>query len=378
MQSGMVSAVYIHIPYCVSKCPYCDFVSIPADNSIAAYLDSLCHEITKRCSQVSATKTIYIGGGTPTVLSPEQISRLLLHLKRSFQISPAAEVTVEGNPCSISSSKVEALVSGGVNRMSIGAQSFTNAELRSLGRMHNCDDIHAAVSILRDGGIDNINLDLMFGIPGQTVETWRYSLDQALSLEPAHISVYCLTFEPGTRFDSLLKEGALQKKSEDEELEFYDAARETLTAAGYEHYEISNFAISGKRSAHNLVYWSNEEYLGLGASAVSYLGGKRITNLRAPAEYISAMNLTGESMKEVDEIPPSMQAIETMIQRLRLCDDIDCAAFSSRFGIHPIKLFGNSFDDLIREGFIKYRGEALSSTLRGWQLANEVAMKLLP
>jgi oxygen-independent coproporphyrinogen-3 oxidase len=370
--------VYAHIPYCFSKCPYCDFASVPADNSIDAYLDALGKEARNKCSCAAAPSTLYVGGGTPTILSAHQLSSLFRQLRTTFQIPSSAEITIEANPRTLSPDKVEALFAAGVNRMSVGGQSFVDSELRALGRTHQSGDIESAISLARRAGISNISLDLMFGIPGQTAETWRYSLRQALSLAPEHISAYCLTLEPGTPLHSLHQAGAFQKKSEDEELELYEAAHETLTSAGYEHYEISNYAIPGKRSKHNLVYWLNEEYLGLGASAVSYLGGRRIHNVREPSGYIDAMNAREDATEEIDEIPLRMQAIETMIQRLRLTDGIDCSSFSERFGVNPTHLFGDSFAELAKEGLLEVRNGALYSTSRGWRLANEVALRLLP
>jgi oxygen-independent coproporphyrinogen-3 oxidase len=374
----MAGALYVHIPYCISKCPYCDFTSIPADDSIDAFIDSLCKEIEQRHSAISTADTLFIGGGTPTVLKPHQFFRLFHHLKSFLTISPLAEITVEGNPCTLSPAIIAALASAGVNRVSVGAQSFFDEELGALGRKHRVDDIYVAVAELHKHGIGNINLDLMFGIPGQTAGSWRSSLEKAVSLQPAHISAYCLTYEPGTPFDSLLKAGALRKKSEDEELELYEQAREYLLSAGYEHYEISNFALPGRRCAHNLIYWSNEEYLGLGASAVSYLGGKRLANVREPAKYIESMRERENAIAEAELISPHMQAIETMIQRLRLSDAIDCRAFQMRFGIHPAELFGNIFDESIERHLIEYREDTLRSTFAGWRVANEIALRLLP
>jgi len=374
----MAGAVYVHIPYCVSKCPYCDFTSIPADDSLDAYIDSLCKEIEQRHSAISSAETIFIGGGTPTILKPHQILRLFHHLKSFLTISPFAEITVEANPCSLSPATIAALASAGVNRVSVGAQSFFDEELVTLGRKHRVDDIYTAVAELSKHGICNVNLDLIFGIPGQTAGTWRSSLEKAVSLRPAHISAYCLTYESGTPFDSLLKAGALKKKSEDEELDLYEHAREFLISAGYEHYEISNFAMPGKRCAHNLIYWLNEEYLGMGASAVSYLDGKRLANIREPANYIEAIHERNNATAEGELIALHMQAIETMIQRLRLSDAIDCRAFQTRFGVHPAELFGNVFNEFIERHLIEYRGEMIRSTFAGWRVANEIALRLLP
>ncbi len=371
----MARAVYVHIPFCRSKCPYCDFASIPADDSLDAYLDALTEEVRQRSAEIG---TLYVGGGTPSILNEDQISRLFTQLQDSFCLSPCAEVTMEANPCSLTPSRMDAFAHAGVNRVSLGAQSFLDRELRALGRAHSAAQIDSAVSIIRRSGIKNLSLDLIFGIPGQTPESLKISLQKALDFRPEHISAYCLTFEPATPFFSLLNQGKLQKKTEDEELELYTLARETLLLAGYEHYEISNFALPGRRSAHNMVYWSNEEYIGLGAGAVSYLDGKRITNVRQPAAYIQLMKQRGSAVHESEDIPPRMQAIETMIQRLRLKEGIDCSSFKRRFGIHPSELFNGSFSALVGAGLLQYKDEVIFSTPDGWRLANEVALRLLP
>jgi len=373
-----MTALYVHIPYCLSKCPYCDFASVPLDGSAWAYLDALAVEAERVSKKIQKADTVYIGGGTPTVLTPEQITWLLLRLRESFDISPDAEMTVEANPCSLSAATADAPAACGVNRVSLGAQSFVDAELSFLGRSHKACDVSRAFTLLGEAGMENISLDLIYAIPNQSPESWRYSLSQAIALEPQHISTYCLTFEPATPFWRSLQEGAFEKKSDDEELELYEIARETLVQSGYEHYEISNFALPGRRSRHNMVYWTNGEYLGLGAGAVSYIGGTRITNLREPEEYIRAVKSGEGAAREAERIPQSMQAIETAIQQLRLSEGIDCAAFADRFGVHPKDVFDGSFGELVEMGLLERTADAIKPSLKGWHLANEVALRALP
>jgi oxygen-independent coproporphyrinogen-3 oxidase len=372
-----MTSIYVHIPYCRSKCPYCDFASIPVNGTVDAYLRALCKEASVTSAAIDSAETLYVGGGTPTILSSEEIDTLFTHLREFFRISPQAEVTIEANPCSITSEKAAFLAAGGVNRASLGAQSFVDEELSFLGRPHKAEDIGQGISLLREAGIRNLSLDLIYAIPTQSEESWRYSLDRALELRPDHISAYCLTFEPATPFWHALNEGSMQKKTDEEELALYEIARNMLTDAGYEHYEISNFALPGKRSLHNMVYWSNEEYLGLGASAVSYLDGKRITNLCGPEAYIRAMETCGDATDEAEEIPPRMQAIETMIQRLRVREGIDCPSFKDRFGLDPEEIFGDSLPELVELDLLERSDFAIKSTAGGWRLANEVALKIL-
>ncbi|RJP17443.1 MAG: radical SAM family heme chaperone HemW [Candidatus Abyssobacteria bacterium SURF_5] len=374
----MAEAVYVHIPYCSSKCPYCDFASVPAAGSVDRYLEALGEEIRQRAKHVSTVRTLHIGGGTPTVLSAAQITRLFHSLRSSFHISTGAEITLEANPCTVEREKIDAFISAGGNRVSLGAQSFIDSELTTLGRLHGSEDIYRANEIIRGSGIKNLNFDLIFAIPDQTIQSWRHSLEEAVSLAPEHLSTYCLTVEPGTPFDSLVEAGTFRRKTAEEELELYQAAREILIRAGYEHYEISNFAKPGRRASHNLVYWSNGEYLGLGASAVSYLDGKRVVNVRDPVRYMEAVCRRGHAVEEAEYIPLRMQAIETMIQRLRLSERIDCSSFRTKFGVHPVELFGGSFEQMVTEGYIEYEDDTIRSTFDGWRLANEVAMRLLP
>ncbi|MBI5115161.1 radical SAM family heme chaperone HemW [Candidatus Poribacteria bacterium] len=373
-----MTAVYLHIPYCTSKCPYCDFASVPINDSLDSYLRALVVEAEQMSATLSSVETLYVGGGTPTILSPGRIRWLLEHLREVLDISPLAEITLEANPCSLDAAKADVLAATGVNRVSLGAQSFDDAELSFLGRQHRAVDVARAFSLLRRAGIENISVDLIYAIPNQSVESWRNSLARAVEMEPEHVSTYCLTFEPATRFLKLLEEGKIKKKSDEGELELYEIALETLSDAGYEHYEISNFALPGRRSRHNMVYWSNEEYLGLGASAVSYLGGSRITNLRGPQAYIRAMETRGDAVCEIESIPPNMQAIETIIQRLRLKDGVDSDSFAGRFGISLEKALGSSLSDLTGLGLLEWDGQTIKSSAKGWHLANEVALRILP
>jgi oxygen-independent coproporphyrinogen-3 oxidase len=345
---------------------------------VPAYLDALAREAGAASGAHHTADTIYIGGGTPTVLAPAQIKRLFDRLAECFDIRSDAEITVEANPCSLDPETVETLAVCGVNRISLGAQSFADAELRFLGRSHCARDIRRGFSLLRAAGLDNISLDLIYAIPNQSHESWMRSLSHAIELGPQHISTYCLTYEDSTPLWRSLQRGEIAKKSGDEELELYEIARETLTHNGYEHYEISNFALPGRRSRHNMVYWANDEYVGLGAGAVSYLDGTRITNAREPNDYIHAIEAGSSAACDIERIPPRMQAVETLIQRLRLREGVDRAAFLSRFGLDPKEIFKDSFGELVAMGLLEQTADTVRSPLKGWRLANEVAMKALP
>lgn len=374
----MSTALYIHIPYCTSKCPYCDFASVPLDTSVWAYLHALMKEAAKSSEALHFAETVYIGGGTPTLLTADQICWLFKELRHMFRFSPRAEITVEANPCSLEPEKTWALAANGVNRVSLGIQSFIDDELRLLGRRHKVECAVRGFSALREAGMSNISIDLIYAIPNQSPANWRYSLEQAIGLGPEHISAYCLTYEQRTPFWRLLQHGKIEKKSDEEELDFYEVTRKMLTRAGYEHYEISNYALPGKRSKHNMVYWSNEEYLGLGAGAFSYRRGTRTANLREPKDYIEAIETKGSATCEVDEISPGMQAIESVIQRLRVREGIDCHAFMKRFGLLPQDVCGDALSELVELDLLDHGSERIRPRLKGWHLADEVALKILP
>jgi oxygen-independent coproporphyrinogen-3 oxidase len=374
----MATALYVHIPYCRSKCPYCEFVSVPLDTDAWPYLRALIKQASNSLEVVPSAETLYIGGGTPTILTIEQISWLFANLRKIFCFSAHAEITVEANPCSLSQEKAYALAANGVNRLSLGVQSFVDTELQLLGRQHEAQDAARCFSRLREAGIGNISLDLIYAIPHQTLSSWRYSLEQAIELNPEHISAYCLTYEQNTTFWQLLHEGKIEKRSDEEELEFFETARRLLTRAGYEHYEISNFALPGNRSKHNTVYWLNEEYLGLGAGAVSYIEGIRTVNLCDPGKYIRAMEDPGIAVCEADKIPHRMQAVESILQQLRLREGIDCRAFMERFGFPLEEVLGDSLPELVELSLLEHASGRVRPLLKGWHLANEVALKILP
>ncbi len=373
-----MTALYVHIPYCISKCRYCDFASAPLDGGVRDYLDAVAAEAKRVSRAIRCVDTLYVGGGTPTILSADMIAQLFECLNESFEISADAEITVEANPCSLTPDKAETLAACGVNRVSLGAQSFVDSELSFLGRSHRAGDISRGVGLLRRAGLDNISLDLIYAVPDQSPQSWRHSLWQAIELGPQHVSAYCLTFEPSTPLWRSLQNGEIEKKSDDEELELYEIARETLARHGYEHYEISNFALPQKRSRHNIVYWSNGEYIGLGAGAVSFVEGRRIANIRETNEYIKVMKTSGGAAREVELISPRMQAAETVIQQLRLREGIDRAAFANRFGRHPEEIFGGSFVELVEMGLLERTADAIRCPIKGWHLANEVALRALP
>lgn len=280
-------AIYVHVPFCRSKCAYCDFYSMPRKDLADRYVGSVAREMQLRAVENgSIPDTIYIGGGTPSQLTDKQFVRLMSALPAPLA---GAEVTVEVNPDDVTDGLVAVWRACGVNRVSMGVQSMVDAELSLIGRRHTAADVEKAYLKIRDGGISNISLDLIYGLPRQTVSTWQYSLDRLLALNPEHISAYMLSYEPGTRLWAMRASGKITETDEDTELEMYRRLCRTTDRAGYEHYEISNFALPGRRAVHNSSYWQGKPYLGLGPGAHSWDGTMRRYNPTSLKKYIDTL-----------------------------------------------------------------------------------------
>jgi len=382
----MQAGIYIHIPFCARKCSYCDFVSWPVaagDERIEAFTDGVCREIeiVARVHAASApldAPTLFFGGGTPSLLSPEQLGRILAAVRAHFRLAADAEITLESNPGTLDSDKARAFRDLGVNRISVGVQSFHDSELRALGRIHTAEEGAAAIETLRAAGFDNVSLDLMFAIPGQSLESWRETLRRAIALRPAHISAYSLIIEPETPFERWEREGRLHRPDEDAEAEMYEETIATLCAAGYEHYEVSNFALPCRRSRHNQIYWRNEPYFGFGPSATSYLEGIRSTNARSLSDYLDGI-ARGERPVEQSEAPSGALAMgETMMLGLRMREGVESARFAARFGIAPEEVYAGPIRRLSDAGLLRAEEGRIALTDRGLLLANNVMAEFLP
>lgn len=275
----MAEYLYIHIPFCVRKCIYCDFLSLPFETHAAqSYVESLCKELELRRDSIENLQTIYIGGGTPTLLPIDCFRQVFRCLEENYDFSSDIEISVEANPGTVNASAMEDLTSLGVNRVSIGIQSFHNNELKTLGRIHTAEEAEEAVMLVKGAGIENFSLDLMYGIPGQTMKSWKQTLSTAVGLSPAHISSYELTPEEGTPLWRLIKADTIKMPEEGLVLEMYGHAKDFLNDKGYAQYEISNFALPGSPCLHNLNYWNRGEYVGVGAGAHSFVAGVRSWN----------------------------------------------------------------------------------------------------
>ncbi|MCI0512900.1 radical SAM family heme chaperone HemW [candidate division KSB1 bacterium] len=328
--------IYLHLPFCLQKCNYCDFYSITATPlEIAGYHEALLREIQLQAVQPRWQKllytTIYLGGGTPSLLTPAQVEQLLKALRQTFQFAARPEITLEVNPETVDQAKLSAFHASGVNRVNIGIQSFQPRELSRLNRIHRA--VQARKSLVAAGvaGFQNIGLDLIFAIPGQTLADWQENLTQALDYSPQHLATYSLTFEPGTPLTRALNAGQVRRCPESRERKLYLATIARLTGAGYEHYEISNFARPGYRSRHNQIYWREEPYLGLGAAAHSFSPPQRTWNVASVAAYQLALS-TGRLPQAASEIlSRDQQMLEWIMLGLRRKEGLDLKAFESKF-----------------------------------------------
>lgn len=389
------AALYLHVPFCDHRCAYCDFNAYAGlDRLIPAYMDALAREARLWSAMLAGTRvaTIFFGGGTPSLAPLPLLERVLSAVHEAFAIAPDAEVTLEANPGTVDEAYLRGLRALGFNRLSLGAQSFDDAELRALDRIHDAAAVLAAYRAARAAGFENINLDLIFGIQGQDATAWQRTLAQALVLQPEHLSLYALTVEEGTKLAHQVQHGLTPAPDPDLQAELYEIATARLAGAGYVQYEISNWSLPGRECRHNLVYWRNEPYLGLGAGAHSHLAGRRFAVVRAPAVYIARMRAAagglvapGEPLVHrfpeiAEEITddPLTDASDTLILGLRLNAGVEITAFAARHGRLPAELCGETLAELEAWGLLDQRAGRLRLTARGRLLANEVFVRLLP
>ena len=315
-----MTAIYVHIPFCVSRCIYCGFYSTTLLDMQDSYIDAVCKEIELRTPCSDTISTIYLGGGTPSCLSEANLNRLFLYIYKMYNISPDAEITIECNPDDVC--RPDFHLPTAVNRVSMGAQTFSDSRLRFINRRHKANDVDHAVDKLRRLQIRNISIDLMFGFPEETLDDWRHDIDHALDLQVEHLSAYSLMYEEGTRLQKLLEQGIIKEISDELSLEMYDLLTDTLTGKGFEHYEISNFARPGFRSRHNSCYWHDIPYIGLGAAAHSYDRKSRRWNCADIDAYINNIK-KGIQPFEMEIIDPITHYNDTVTTALRTCEGID-------------------------------------------------------
>lgn len=371
-------ALYVHVPLCRTKCGYCDFYSVPDAGKPAGRITrAILAELDLRRREFPPpVETVFIGGGTPTVLPDECFETLVRSVAHAA--GPAvSEFTIEANPGSFDARKADIMTHAGVTRLSLGAQSFHHDELAVLERIHEPDDVSRSVALARRAGIGLINVDLIFGIPGQTLASWLESLDRALDLGVDHLACYSLMYEPGTPLRQRRDHGLLEPIDEELEAEMYLACIDRLTEAGFEHYEISNFARPGCRSRHNLRYWRNEPYLGIGPSAASFLNGWRWRNLPDWRAYCDAIEAGTVPVVDRERLDPVARACESAMLELRLIQGFDLAEFSRRWGVDAVALFAPAVEPLAREGLVEGWPVRLRLSRKGLLVADRIMADLL-
>lgn len=380
--------LYLHIPFCVRKCAYCSFVSFPAAaEEKDAYVASLLREAELRQSEADGpVETVYIGGGTPSLLSPSQLRRLIAGLREYYEIRPDAELSMESNPGTLTAAFLDTAVSAGVNRLSLGMQAYQPEILQFLGRFHSFEEVSRSVSMARAAGLNNLNLDLIFGIPGQTLSDWNETLDAALSLSPDHLSAYGLISEEGTPLQRRLDAGEAVLPDPDIEREMYDLAIRKLRAAGLEQYEISNFARKGFECRHNIGYWTQVPYLGLGLSAASMRiqeqTGLGLTCLRTanPSDLAAYQEMIRSGIHSAairETISPEEARFETMMLSLRMNRGISESRFLALHGVSIDAVYGEKLEEMRKKGLMRHENGAWSLTRKGMDIQNAVLVEFM-
>lgn len=370
--------LYVHIPFCASKCGYCDFYSVKTGNrDTTALVQGLCRELTNRVVDgPHPVRTVFVGGGTPTVLPLADLEALFGTLSTMVVAGDVVEFTVEANPASVDHDKAELLARAGVDRVSLGAQSFIPGELATLERLHTPDDIAPSLEILHSHGIARINLDLIFGIPGQTPATWSESLRRAVDLEVDHIAAYGLTYEPGTPLTAMRRRGLIKPCDEQLEADMYLLAGDVLAGAGYEQYEISNYAKPGCRCQHNLIYWQNGPYIGIGPSAAGCTNRRRYKNVSDEAGYVRMMAELGHAEVEVETLDTPTLVTELIMMQFRLVEGLSLASFYKHTGLDALELFDPALPRLVEQGLVTVSATHIALTRKGLLLADAVITEL--
>lgn len=360
--------VYVHIPFCQRKCKYCDFTSFDkCDETIKEkYVEALLQEI-EQCKIEKQVTTIYFGGGTPSVLPAEEIEKILAKIKQKFEVSQKAEITIEVNPGTVDSQKLKKYREIGINRLSIGLQSTQNRLLEMLGRIHGYEEFLKTYRNARKIGFDNVNVDLMLGLPTQTLEDLNQSLTKIISLNPEHISLYSLILEEGTELEKLVSQNKLEMIPEELERQMYWQTKKILEQNGYCHYEISNFAKPNFQSKHNLNCWNQEEYIGFGVAAHSYMDKKRFSNVETLEEYLQHPSKILQEQQTFEG-----QAKEYMMLGLRKIQGVSISKFEQKFQIHPLFYFRFEISKLEQEGLLEVDLDEIRLTKKGLDLANLV------
>ncbi len=373
-------AVYLHVPFCHRKCHYCSFSSIVVSSELfIPYVTALKRERAQLAAQTDYgnLKSLFVGGGTPSILPFTLLADLLSYCLKLFPPTIEAEISVEVNPGTIDESYLRALFAAGVNRLSLGVQSFNDQELLVLGRIHNSKEAREAVQSAKNAGFSNINIDLMYGLPGQTVQSWRDSLQQAISLCPQHLSLYQLTIEEGTPFHQAVANEGIVLPEEDDILLMDEVTTIICDDADLQQYEISNFASLGKECVHNVNYWHNGDYLACGASAVSCIKGVREKRIEDPWEYITKINNRASVVVESESLSRDASFRETVVMGLRMRQGVSATHLKSRYEIDIAEYYGKILGNLIKLQLVELTESHLRLTAKGRTFANLVMAELV-
>ncbi|MGH9572211.1 MAG: radical SAM family heme chaperone HemW [Candidatus Acidiferrales bacterium] len=383
----MTLGAYIQVPFCQTKCTYCNFhTGVVARERYVPYADAICREISQAGDlHGEIVDTIYVGGGTPSLLDPAALATILDTLREKYQVEAASEATLEADPETIDLQKSAAWIAAGFNRISMGVQSFHDNELRAAGRVHRRADVFRATEMLRALGLQNIGMDLIAGLPHQTGESWDASIDELIAMRPEHISIYLLEIDEGSRLgrESLAggaRYGAATIPSDDEQAEFYESACARLAIAGYEHYEISNWALPGKHSRHNLKYWRREPYIGFGAGAHSFDGATRWANVHDSMRYVELIGKGASAREQIEPVTPERALDEEIFLGLRELEGIDLNAIAARWNgefSRREKGLREGIKRLEAEGFVETVGSRVRLAPSRLTVSNEVFVELL-
>ena len=372
------TSAYIHIPFCATKCYYCAFNTYTFHKEQAkAYLQALRTEMELYASETEPLQTVFIGGGTPSILSANALAQLFTDIQQHFQITPDAEITVECNPGTVDSEKLSVMQGYGVNRLSFGLQAMQDETLKQLGRIHTAAEFLESYQLAREHRFENINIDLIFALPDQKMEAWHHTLNEVIALDPAHISAYNLVMEEDTPFYEWWQAGELHLPTKDTEADMFQYTIKTLTAHGYTHYEICNFARSDHYAKHNLVYWNNQPCIGLGAGACGYVNGVRYTNTRDIAPYISKLSKRNKPIADTEHLTGHAEKAETLMLALRKREGISLEDYQNRFSEDIEVAFGDILKKWLDLQLLEHTATHLRLTPRGLFLANEVFVELM-
>lgn len=376
MESAL--GLYLHIPFCKKKCSYCDFNSYSGlEELIPAYLEALCSEMRRYLPCKQVVHSVYFGGGTPSLVPATELGRVLEFIKSHFNLLSGAEITTEINPGTVGQKDLDQLLKSGFNRISIGGQAVQDHLLEKIGRIHRSKDIFQVMKFAQQAGFSNISLDLMFGLPGQSIEEWRQTLERVIPWEPQHLSTYGLQVEEGTLLAQQIAGGQQELPSEDETVAMMALVMDYLPSQKYVHYEISNYARPGYECRHNLSYWKGESYLGFGAGATSTRDGKRWTNLAAPIDYIEGIKANRSVVGFCEQIDGRTALLETLMLGLRLRSGLNIGQIGKAFNVDLEGHFKEELIWLTRENLLKLDGAQLYLTEKGLFLANQVIGTLI-